>query len=98
MKRWILLGVIAAVGTVAAMTVGQQSAPPKLSVERLADNLHLVTDQYDGNTLVLIRAEGVVLVDTKSLNAGPLLLEAVRRITSKPVTHILNTHHHFDHV
>jgi cyclase len=97
-SRWILLGVIVAVGTVAAMTVGQQLAPPKLTVERLADSLHLITDQYDGNTLVLIHAEGVVLVDTKSLRAGPLLLEAVRGITTKPVTHILNTHNHFDHV
>lgn len=98
MKRWIVLGVIVAVGAVAAMIVGQQLDPPRLTVERLADNLHLITDQYDGNTLVFVRADGVVLIDTKSLRAGQLLLEAVRRITSKPVTHILNTHHHYDHV
>jgi len=98
MKRGIVLGAIVAAGALAAMIVGQPLDPPKLTVERLADELHLITDQYDGNTLVLIRAEGVVLIDTKSLRAGPLLLEEVRRITSKPVTHILNTHHHFDHV
>ena len=98
MKRWILLGVIVAAGTVAAIIVGQPLESPKLAVERLADNLHLITDQYDGNTLVLIRIEGVVLIDTKSLRAGQSLLETVRRITSKPVTHILNTHHHYDHV
>jgi cyclase len=98
MKRWILLGTIVAAGIVGAMIAGQQLDPPKLTDERLADNLYVIKDQYDGNTLVLVRAEGVVLVDTKSLRAGTLLLEAVRRITSKPVTHILNTHHHFDHV
>ena len=98
MKRWIVLGTLVAAGAVAAMIVGQQMDPPRLSVERLADNLHMITDQYDGNTLVFVRAEGVVLVDTKSLRAGSLLLEEVRRITGKPVTHILNTHHHFDHV
>ena len=70
MKRWILLGVIVAAGTVAAIIGGQPLESPKLAVERLADNLHLITDQYDGNTLVLIRTEGVVLIDTKSLRAG----------------------------
>ena len=98
MKRWILFGAILSGGVVAALVVGQRLEPPKLTVERLAHNLHVIKDQYDGNTLVFMRAEGVVLVDTKSLRAGPLLLDEVRRLTDKPVTHILNTHHHFDHV
>jgi cyclase len=96
--RLILLGAIVAVGTIAAILAAQQLEAPKLTVERLADNLHVIKDQYDGNTLVFIRADGVVLVDTKSLRAGQLLLDEVRRLTSKPVTHILNTHHHYDHV
>ena len=96
--RWILLSGLLAAGTVAVMLVGQQLAPPRLTVDRLADNLHVIKDQYDGNTLVFIRGDGVVLVDTKSLRAGQLLLDEVRRLTNKPVTHILNTHHHYDHV
>ena len=98
MKRWILVATILSAGAVAALVVGQRLEPPAFTVERLADTLHVIKDQYDGNTLVFIRAEGVVLVDTKSLRAGPLLLEEVRRVTDKPVTHILNTHHHYDHV
>jgi glyoxylase-like metal-dependent hydrolase (beta-lactamase superfamily II) len=95
MKRSILIAVIVATG-VAAAALRHQPAPV-LSVSRLADNLYLITDQRDGNSLAFIREAGVVLVDTKSLGAGPLLMQELRRITSKPITHILNTHHHYDH-
>ena len=97
MKRWILLGTMFAAGIVAAMIAGQQLEPPKLTVERLADNLH----PDHGSTTATrsyIRAESVVLVTPRAFAPGPLLLEGVRHITNKPVTHILNTHHHFDHV
>ena len=97
MKRLILAGAILSAGIAATFALGQREAPV-LTVTRLADNLHLITDQYDGNSLAFIRADGVVLVDTKSMSAGPLLLQELRRITPKPVTHILNTHHHYDHV
>jgi cyclase len=67
-------------------------------VERLAENLVVIKDGNDGNTAVFIRDGGVVLVDTKSLRAGQRLLDVLRTVTDKPVTHILNTHHHYDHV
>jgi cyclase len=95
MKRWTLLGVIGIVGALAAYLAAQR--PPEFSVERLADNLVVIKDGNDGNTAVFIRADGVVLVDTKSLKAGQRLLEVLRTVTAKPVTHILHTHHHYDH-
>lgn len=67
-------------------------------MERLADNVVIIRDDNDGNTAVFIRAGGVVLVDSKSLEAGQRLLEVLRTVTTKPVTHILHTHHHYDHV
>jgi glyoxylase-like metal-dependent hydrolase (beta-lactamase superfamily II) len=39
-----------------------------------------------------------VLVDTKLVNNGPAILERVASVTSLPVTTIINTHSHFDHV
>ncbi len=38
-----------------------------------------------------------MLVDTKLAGYGPDILAEVRKITSKPVTTIINTHTHFDH-
>lgn len=95
MKRSTLLGVILVVGVLAAYLAAQR--PPEYSVERLADNLAVITDANDGNTAVFIRNDGVVLVDTKSLKAGQRLLEVLKTVTTKPVTHILHTHHHYDH-
>jgi glyoxylase-like metal-dependent hydrolase (beta-lactamase superfamily II) len=42
--------------------------------------------------------EGVILVDSGgSDEVGRHIATAVRRITDKPVTHVVNTHHHGDH-
>ena len=96
-KRWLVIGVIVSAGILAAYAAAQR--PAGFTTQRLADNLFVIQDDNDdGNTAVFIRADGVVLVDSKSLKTGQKLLETVRGITDKPVTHILNTHHHYDHV
>ena len=38
-----------------------------------------------------------MLVDTKLANNGQAILDQVKTVTSKPVTHIINTHTHGDH-
>lgn len=86
---------ILVIGSLAAYVAAQR--PPEYSVERLADNLVVIKDGEDGNTAVFIRTDGVVVVDTKSLKAGQRLLEVLRTVTTRPVTHILHTHHHYDH-
>ena len=50
-----------------------------------------------GNTAVFITAKGVVLVDTKNPNNGQGILDQVKTVTDKPITHIINTHTHADH-
>jgi glyoxylase-like metal-dependent hydrolase (beta-lactamase superfamily II) len=95
MTRAALLVTILFGGVLAAYLVAQR--PPEFSVERIGDNFAVVKDDNDGNTAVFIRNDGVVLVDSKSLKAGQRLLEVLRSVTTKPVTHILHTHHHYDH-
>ncbi len=52
-----------------------------------------------GNAGVVIGAEAVALVDTGGSRAfGRLLLKAVRKLTDLPVSHVINTHVHPDHV
>jgi len=77
----------------------QAPAPPKpLEVVRVADALHVLIDPEDnGNVAVYVTGEGVVLVDAKFERHVPQLLEAVARITDKPVRYLLSTHHHDDH-
>jgi glyoxylase-like metal-dependent hydrolase (beta-lactamase superfamily II) len=51
-----------------------------------------------GNTAVFITTTGVVVVDTKNPGWGQPILEKIKTLTDKPVTMIINTHTHGDHV
>lgn len=54
---------------------------------------------YMVNSTVIIGDKGVILVDSGGTDeVGKHLAKAIARITPKPVTHIINTHHHGDHV
>ena len=54
---------------------------------------------YMANSTVIIGDKGVILVDSGGTDeVGRHLAKSIARITSKPVTHIINTHHHGDHV
>ena len=70
--------------------------PPITPIQKVADNLYWVYGQ-GGNTGVFVTANGVVLVDTKVANQGQAILDQVKMVTDKPVTHIINTHTHGDH-
>ena len=47
-----------------------------------------------GNTTVQVGDEGVLVVDTQFEQDAPKLLEAIRKISDKPVVWIINTHFH----
>ena len=101
MRRAQVLAVIAGVG-LAAMTVVQAQQPaatgPNVAqIEKVKDNLFMITGG-GGNTAAYITANGVVLVDTKLSNWGQAILDKVRTVSDKPITHIINTHTHGDHV
>ncbi len=51
-----------------------------------------------GNTAVFVTAKGVVVVDTKNPGWGQPILDKIKELTPKPVTTIINTHTHGDHV
>jgi glyoxylase-like metal-dependent hydrolase (beta-lactamase superfamily II) len=103
MKRGIVLGVLIAVGAlsigVSAAYQGQQqpAAPRIAAVDKLKDNLYLLRGG-GGNTAVFIMTNGVAVVDAKNPGYGPLILDEIKKLTNKPVTLLINTHTHGDHV
>ena len=102
MKRALVLSSIVVVAVVAlagrALVAQQQPAGPKVAaIEKVKDNLYMVTGG-GGNTAVFVTANGVVLVDTKLADWGQPIMDQVKTVTDKPVTHIINTHTHGDHV
>jgi glyoxylase-like metal-dependent hydrolase (beta-lactamase superfamily II) len=58
-----------------------------------------VTNQgFMNNPAFIVTGEGVVVIDPgSSVQAGRMVMKQLRRITDKPVTHVLNTHVHGDH-
>ena len=104
MRRAVVLGSILVIwgATVALVTLrahqpAAQAGPNVAQIEKVRDNLYLITGG-GGNTAAFITNSGVVLVDTKLANWGQAILDQVKSVTDKPVTHIINTHTHGDHV
>ncbi len=94
---------------VARVEGGQVPSAP-IEAERIRDSLYLlrgggrtvsiggVALPSAGNSLAFIGANGVVLVDSKLPGCGRPILDRIREITDRPLTTIINTHTHFDHV
>jgi cyclase len=101
MKRLTLLATLVTVGGlslgVAAFQQPPANAPKVVEVEKLRDNLYMLKGG-GGNTAVFIRTDGITIVDTKNPGWGQPILDAVHKISDKPVTQIINTHTHGDHV
>ena len=100
MSRKRLLPAIVVVGLAVAGAAAQQQRPripPTGTIKKVRDNLYVIPGA-GGNTSVFVTQAGVVLVDTKLPNNGEAILNQVRRVTDKPVTMIINTHSHPDHI
>lgn len=96
MKRVIVLGVLLAVGALSLAVTAQQQ-PRVVEVEKVKDNLFLLKGG-GGNTAVFVTANGVVVVDAKLPGWGQPVLDKIKSVTGKPVTTLINTHTHGDHV
>ncbi len=106
MTRSIVLATLVAFG---GLTVGiaqefRPVRPPLPDAVKIKDNLYVIgastpgNDFTGGNTVILVTDSGVVLVDTKLSGYGAVILQKVKKVTDKPVTTIINTHTHGDHV
>ena len=111
MKRIVVLGVLVACCALSVMIkaqqpaagAAQQTAPKAIEVEKLKDNLYVLRHAQGGpngggNTAVFVTSTGVVVVDTKNPGWGQPILDKIKQLTEKPITTIINTHTHGDHV
>lgn len=98
MKRMLVLGLLLSAGALAAVHAQQPANAPKVvEVEKVKDNLYVLRGG-GGNTAVFITATGVVVVDAKNPGWGQPILDKIKELTPKPVTTLINTHSHGDHV
>ena len=96
MKRSFVLAIV---GTLSLAVVVAQDTTKVIDVEQLENNLFVLRGEGGGgNTAVFITTDGVVVVDTKNPGWGQPILEQIKALTSNPVTTLINTHSHADHI
>ena len=97
MKRTVIFGVLLVVCSLSLAVGTAQQSEQVVEVDQLRDNLYILRGG-GGNSAAFVTSDGVVLVDTKLAGWGQPLLDKIGELTSNPVTTIINTHTHFDHV
>jgi glyoxylase-like metal-dependent hydrolase (beta-lactamase superfamily II) len=98
MKRMVVLGAVLVVGALSIGVAALRAQQPRVvTVEKVKDNLFVLRGG-GGNTAVFVTTTGVVVVDAKNPGWGQPILEKVKELTPKPVTLVINTHAHGDHV
>lgn len=98
---FVLLAVVCA-----SPIAGQPAAPggPAVEVVQVAAGVYVVQPpaamRFDeSNAVVVIRDEGVLVVDTQTApSSARAVIAEIRKLTPKPVRWVVNTHWHGDHV
>jgi len=101
MKQILVLSALMTAGMVFLPAAGDQSRPQGPHIVRMrtlrpGDVLYVLLGG-GGNTLALMREDGVVVIDTKLPGWGRPILDAVQAVTDRPVTMIINTNAREDH-
>src|SRR5918992_1119835 len=71
------------------------TAPKKITFQKLSKNCYAFTAEGDPNTGVIIGEDAVMVIDAQ---ATPLMarevIRRIRRVTSKPIKYVVLTHYH----
>ena len=99
-KRFIALTLILSSGILPA-AVGGRQAPPQpepIHVQLLSTGAVLYMLRGGGSSsIVLVRDQDVVLIDSKPPSRTQEVVDAVSLVTERPITTIINSHAHIDH-
>jgi cyclase len=106
MKR--LFSILAALVVATSALATQPAALPAPKIIKVNDRIHALlgpmelpnkkNQGYMVNSILIIGDTGAILVDTGFTDEiGAMLAKQAAKLTKKPITHIINTHHHGDH-
>jgi len=82
----------------AGAPLAAQQDPLVMRITEVAPRFELISGFANGNLLALVGRRGVFMVDAQSARRVALADSALRTVTPLPVTLIVNTHYHDDHV
>ncbi len=100
MRRTLLVRLLAAFGVLAGAWVAytqNKQAPLPFKVNKIADDLYDLEQAGNGNVAIYLTDDGVILVDDKFEQNYDEIMDNVRKLSSKPVKYVMNTHQHGDH-
>lgn len=76
--------------------IKESAGASEITTHKLRDHIS-VLEGSGGNIAVLTGSDGKVLVDAGIGVSRPRLTKALAAISNDPITHLINTHWHFDH-
>jgi glyoxylase-like metal-dependent hydrolase (beta-lactamase superfamily II) len=78
--------------------MAQERATQDAVVKQVADDVYFFFDFNGSNSVFLVTADGVLVIDTRTHpREGRDLLDRIRRVTDKPIKWVINSHFHGDH-
>ncbi|HQR35628.1 MAG TPA: MBL fold metallo-hydrolase [Blastocatellia bacterium] len=110
LSGWALVGMLGATQLSDAANAQQTAVAPQTAtgdfeLQKLAEGVIAAIRKqpplfsFDPNNVFIINDQDVVVVDSNASLAGTRqLLAALRRLTNKPVSYVINTHWHDDHI
>jgi len=78
------------------------AADDLFEIKPVADGVYAAiakpTYRVNSNSVIILLGDGVLVVDANSTpSAARSLIEQIKKLTSKPVKYVVNTHFHWDH-
>ncbi len=78
------------------LLVNGQKAEIHIKTTKLSDNFYML-EGSGGNIGIFVGDDGVFMIDSQYAPLTPKILNAIKKITPKSVSYLLNTHWHGDH-
>lgn len=79
-----------------SVSIQSQQREVKIITEKITDNIYVLKGQ-GGNIGLFVGDEAVFMIDDQFAPLTPKILEAIKKITLKPVSYLVNSHWHGDH-
>jgi cyclase len=86
-------------GVLLTVPLHAQEKETPISIHPLVDGKVYWAEGDGGNSGIIIGNSGVIVIDVKTTTgAGSQLVQAVAKLTPKPITHVIETHSDGDHI
>src|SRR5262249_32819820 len=91
---------LAAVALIVTAATGWAQTPPPFQTTKITDSVYLF--RYGGHQAIFVVApDGVIATDPiayRRPQAATTYIAEIRKVTAAPITYVVYSHHHYDHI